>query len=81
MRGGILTLDIITCCLSVIVDAVTGGWYQLSPEDASVSLMKVAGTPGPDRIDVAITTARTKSRGRVAITSTVPGVLLNVQSR
>jgi hypothetical protein len=39
MQGGILVLDILfTGLIGVIVDAVTGAWYKLSPETATVSL-------------------------------------------
>jgi hypothetical protein len=38
--------------LGVIVDAVTGDWYGLSPESVVVSLTKSVGAVGPDTIHV-----------------------------
>jgi hypothetical protein len=81
MRGGILVLDIITCCASVIVDAVTGGWWKLEPDVLSVSLAKVAAIPGPETVTVTIDTRDARRSASVRIDSTTPGVRLNLQRR
>ena len=53
MRTGPLLADIfLTGLLGVIVDAATGGWYQLTPENVTISLEQLdPAMPGPDRIE------------------------------
>lgn len=84
LRGGIVVLDILGGVLPVIVDAITGGWYKLSPEQVNAMLTKVDATaPGPDTIAVTMNVDGT-SRGEkaeVAIVSTVPGVSVSVRTR
>jgi hypothetical protein len=81
MRGGILVLDILLFPAGVIVDALTGGWYKLSPEVANVTLTKIAAVPGPDEIRIAISVRPTKEGAEVRVDSTQPGVEIEVQSR
>jgi hypothetical protein len=84
MRTGILVLDILfTGLLGVIVDAATGGWYRLGPENVTVSLTKLsADVAGPDRIDVTLRTTREDGRGaEVAVDSTAPGVTVTVETK
>lgn len=70
LRGGILALDIITGIVPVVVDAATGGWYDLRPNDVEVSLEKKdAMVDGPERIRVSV---RRASDGGVEITSDAP---------
>ena len=55
LSGGILIMDVlITGPLGVIVDAVTGAWYNLSPEVATVSLEKDGISEGPEKIEIHI---------------------------
>ena len=77
MQGGILALDILfTGLLGVVIDAATGAWYKLAPESAVVSLTKVvADAPGPDSIQVYVTTGR----DGVRVESSKPGVSVHVQ--
>ena len=70
LRGGIVVLDILGGVLPVIVDAITGGWYTLSPEQVNAMLTKV-DADGAGRSD----------KAEVAIVSTVPGVAVNVRTR
>lgn len=58
LRAGILVLDILfTGLVGVAVDAGTGAWNSLSPDNVSVSLEKVDATAaGPESVDVLVTT-------------------------
>lgn len=59
LRAGILVLDILfTGLVGVAIDAGTGAWNALSPENVSVSLQKQsAAASGPDQIRVRLGTA------------------------
>jgi PEGA domain len=84
LRGGIVVLDILGGVLPVIVDAITGGWYKLSPEQVNAMLTKVdAATPGPDTIGVTLNLdgAGRRDKAEVAIVSTVPGVAVTVRTQ
>lgn len=53
MRGGILVLDILTGLIGVVVDAATGGWWNLSPDEATLVLVqRDASLDGPDEVRV-----------------------------
>ena len=56
MRTGPLVLDILfTGLFGVVVDALTGGWWNLEPDDSNLVLERVATTGvGPDRIEVRV---------------------------
>ena len=55
MRTGVLIADLLLFPAGVIVDAITGGWYKLSPDTVSAHLRKLsADVAGPDVIEVAI---------------------------
>jgi len=55
MRGGVLVADILLFPIGVIVDAITGAWYGLSPDDVSVTLVKKsADVEGPESIQVTV---------------------------
>jgi len=70
LRGGILVLDILTGLVPVIVDAATGAWYNLSPDDAQATLEKRSAlVDGPDEIHVSV---RKDGDGGVEVTSEVP---------
>jgi len=60
LRAGILILDILITpfLVGVIVDAATGAWFNLSPDNVTVSLTKIEGASidGPDIIDVHLST-------------------------
>jgi hypothetical protein len=71
MNGGILILDILSGLVGVIVDAATGGWYNLSPENATVTLTRTsASVEGPATIQVMIS----DDNGQIRIESSAPGV-------
>jgi hypothetical protein len=55
MRAGVLIADIILFPIGVIVDAITGAWYKLTPSPVTVQLRKLTSDiEGPDTIDVTI---------------------------
>jgi len=51
---GIIILDVLlTGVVGVVVDAVTGSWNNLTPDQVSVTLEKIeTGVVGPDKIEV-----------------------------
>jgi hypothetical protein len=55
IRGGIVALDIILGLVPVVVDAATGGWWTLRPQDTSVTLTRTTtSTDQPETIRVAL---------------------------
>ena len=38
--------------IGIVIDAVTGSWYGLSPESVVASLTKAVGTTGPDTLHI-----------------------------
>lgn len=79
MNGGILVLDILAGLIGVIVDAATGAWYNLSPEDVSVTLeQQNASVAGPEQIYVTVTD---QGDGDFVIESSEPGVNVDVLAR
>lgn len=81
IRGGIVVLDILAGLVPVIVDAVTGAWYKLSPDVASVTLTKIAPGPGPEEIHMGISLRGAKDTADLHITADAPGVNIHVQQR
>jgi hypothetical protein len=78
-KGGIIVADVLlTGLVGVIIDAVTGGWYGLSPEAATVSLTKIALVPGPDTIRVNLARAE---HGAVKVSTDASGVMIQVDKR
>ena len=75
ISGGVLIGDILLGFVGVIVDAVTGAWYNLSPETATVSMTKTGSGPGPDEISVTISPSKD---GGISISSDAPGVKIQV---
>lgn len=77
LNVGIVVLDVLfTGFIGVVVDAVTGSWYKLVPQTATVTLQKLAMIDGPERIDVVI---RSPSKGKLRIESTTPGVRVHTE--
>jgi hypothetical protein len=82
INGGILILDILLFPVGVIVDAVTGGWYKLSPEMASVALTKQsADVAGPDEIRVTLGTVEKGDSLQLKAESDATGVAMDVEVR
>ncbi len=77
LSGGYLAADILlTGLLGVVIDGITGAWYNLKPEAVTVSLGKVSNIPGPDEIKIAIESA--DKSDKLDITSSVPDVEIHV---
>jgi hypothetical protein len=74
--GTVIADVLLTGLVGVVVDGMTGSWYGLNPEAASVSLTKTASGPGPDVIHVSI--GKTKKNG-IAITSDGPGIQVKIR--
>lgn len=80
VRGGIVFLDILAFPIGVIVDAVTGAWYELRPGIVNVSLTKTAlHLDGPETVAVTVTTFN--ETPAVRIESSVPGVTIETTAR
>ena len=72
MRAGILVLDILFGLVPVIVDAATGGWWDLQPETAAITLQRLEdATHGPETIEVTISTSPATGEVSVGATQTV----------
>lgn len=78
LSGGFLAADILlTGLLGVVIDGITGAWYNLKPETVTVSLSKVSSIPGPDEIKIAI--EGVDKSNKLDITSSVPDVEIHVK--
>lgn len=55
-QAGIIILDVLlTGLIGVIIDAATGSWNNLKPDQVSVTLEKIeTGVVGPDKIEVTL---------------------------
>ena len=73
MRAGPLILDILfTGLIGVIVDAATGGWWDLNPEDVTIVLERAGDSvDGPRVIEVSIGSSKANP-GSFAIDATAP---------
>ncbi len=67
---------LLTGLLGVVIDGITGAWYNLKPEAVTVSLSKVSNISGPDEIEIAIEGAGKSAK--LDITSSVPDVDIHV---
>ena len=77
ISGGYIVLDaLLTGLVGIVVDAVTGAWYNLKPESVTVSMSKISSIPGPDEIEIAL--KKGEGPGELEITSTVPEVKIRV---
>lgn len=75
VRAGMVVLDIVFGLVPVIVDAVTGGWYGLSPKETTVTLDKVnAAVEGPQSFTVSVSLVDRPNRTAVSFRSGQPGV-------
>lgn len=82
VRGGIVVLDILCGLVPVIIDAATGGWYELSPDLVSVTLTKTsADVAGPDQIDIQVALTNGKYITQVKPKASSTGVTVSVQYR
>jgi len=80
ISGGYVVADVLlTGLVGVIVDGITGAWYNLSPDQAVVTLTKVGDVPGPASITVRVDAVK-NGRG-LRITSDGPSVNVRVTNR
>ncbi|HUU30102.1 MAG TPA: hypothetical protein VM123_20035 [archaeon] len=71
---GIIVLDVLLAGLiGVVIDAVTGSWYNLKPDQVSITLVK-SSTGALDLPDEIIITIQAIGDGSISITSSAPGV-------
>ena len=55
MRGWMLVWDVLLGVVGIVIDAVTGAWYRLEPEEVNVTLTKLSSAvPGPDEIRITL---------------------------
>lgn len=76
LSGGYLVFDILLGLVGVIIDAATGGWYNLKPESVMVSLSKISAGPGPAEIEIAIKSG--VQSGELNIDASVPEIEIQV---
>jgi hypothetical protein len=74
--GTVIADVLLTGLVGVVVDGLTGSWYGLNPETASVTLLKLTGTIGPDEIHVRL--GRVTPQGRLPVRADAPGVVVEV---
>ncbi len=73
---GIILLDVLfTGLIGVVVDATTGAWNNLSPDQVSVSLEKLEGASvdGPDTIEISLNSKQiSENQNSLTIDATEP---------
>jgi hypothetical protein len=81
LKFGIVLLDVLfTGLVGVVVDAASGAWYKLSPNEVTVSLIKVGAIDGPDKIDMSINILELNNDDLIGINSSVPDVTVKVEA-
>lgn len=81
MRTGILVLDILfTGLIGVVVDAVTGGWWDLEPNNATLVLERIEGAmiDGPEKVHVSVRLVDGDDAKVLSATADHPGVTLEI---
>ena len=83
IKAGIIVLDVLlTGVVGVVIDAATGGWYKLTPDAVSVTLIKSGATgaiDGPDEIEVFLDVSDNGDAELASVTSSEPGVTITVE--
>jgi hypothetical protein len=83
MRGGILAMDILlTGLLGIVVDAATGSWYKLEPENITVTLTRQPGSSLdlPEKVKVGMSLVNAGRHVQtLKIESDQPGVTVGVE--
>jgi hypothetical protein len=79
LGGGFVAADILlTGLIGVVIDGLTGAWYNLKPETATVALRKAGDGPGPDAIHIHLSEGR---NGVLGVESDVRGVVVDVRQK
>lgn len=80
ISGGYVVADVLlTGLVGVVVDGLTGAWYNLSPGEAVVSLTKTGDVTGPETLTVRVNA--TDNGHGLRITSDGPAVRVKVTNR
>jgi hypothetical protein len=74
--GTVIADVLLTGLVGVVVDGMTGSWYGLNPETASVTLAKQVGTVGPDEIHIQL--GHVTRAGQLDVSADAPGVKVEV---
>ena len=74
--GTVIADVLLTGLVGVVVDAATGSWYGLVPENVNVTLTRMSGT-GPEKINVHV--GRASDSGKLEVTSDGPAVEVQVK--
>ena len=75
--GTVIADVLLTGLIGVLVDALTGSWYGLSPESANVTLTPSGDSSGREPIHIQI--RGVQDQGKVEIRSDAPGVSVRVE--
>lgn len=73
--GTVIADVLLTGLVGVVVDAATGAWYGLVPENVTVTLNRTTGT-GPEKIHVQV--GRSRDGEKIEVTSDGPAVQVQV---
>ena len=73
--AGTVVADVLLGLVGVVVDAATGSWYGLVPENVTVTLNRTTGT-GPEKIHVQV--GRSRDGDKLEVTSDGPAVQVQV---
>ena len=74
--GTVIADVLLTGLIGVVVDAATGSWYGLVPENVTATLNRTTGT-GPEKIEIHV--GRSRDGQKVEITSDGPPVQVEVK--
>ena len=77
--GTVIADVLLTGLIGVLVDGLTGSWYGLNPESATVSLVRVGMGPGPEEIHVRL--GRADGSAAIDVRADAPGVAVQVTKR
>ncbi|HEX8849722.1 MAG TPA: hypothetical protein VF761_09335 [Gemmatimonadaceae bacterium] len=75
--GTVIADVLLTGLVGVVVDAATGSWYGLVPENVTATLTRTATGTGPEKIEVHV--GRSRDGQKVEITSDGAPVQVQVQ--
>lgn len=75
--GTVIADVLLTGLVGVVVDGITGSWYGLSPEAATVTMTRMGAGTGPNEIKVYV--ARSDNGDGITIKTDAPDVEVSVQ--
>ncbi len=77
--GTVIADVLLTGLIGVVVDGLSGSWYGLNPESATVSMTRIGMGPGPEKINVHL--GRVESSAMVELKADAPGVVVEVKKQ